>query len=562
VACPLKRSRYAHLQQFPEALLSTETPSISSSSVQAEAVSPPWYKSYRWWICGLLFFATTINYLDRQSLAMLKPLLQKDLGWTEADYGWMGFGFTLAYAIMFVLAGRFVDRIGVRWGFAIGVIVWSIAAAAHALVPPLARASGHLFAAGSVFATTAVWFAIMRFFLGAGEAVNFPACIKTVARWFPQKERAFATGIFNAGSNVGIMIAPAVVFIAHWWHWQAAFVIIGALGVIWVILWLITYREPEVHPSVSAAELAYIQEGRGEENASKVKLHWTAILRHKQAWAFLLGKFLTDPVWWFYLFWLPSYLKDARGLTLTDSALWLLVPYIAADIGSIGGGWISSKLIKRGYNVGTARYVAMGICALCMPASIAAAFTNNFALALTFISLATAGHQGWSANIFTTASDMFPASLTGSIVGLGGTAGGLGGMFMTLLVGLFLQWTGKYYPIFIWAGFMHILSLALYLILVGPRMTRADVDSPQDRAFHVPLAISGVIVTLIGLAGALVTWTHWQYILDVTNKPGAKEKVASAAAGGLTAAIGFALVGLLLLYAALPKSPPRPIGNT
>src|SRR5438477_929256 len=241
---------------------------------------PPWYKSYRWWICGLLFFATTINYLYRQSLAMLKPLLSKQLGWNEADYGWMGFGFICAYAIMFVLAGRVVDQIGIRRGFVIGVIIWSIAAAAHALVPFFAAASAHFVAAGSILTTTVAWFVIMRFCLGVGEAVNFPACIKTIARWFPQHERAFATGIFNSGSNVGIMIAPAVVFIANRWHWQAAFILIGSLGVVWVVLWLMSYREPEVHPSVSPQELAYIEQGRGAGEQRR-RLHWTAVLRHK-----------------------------------------------------------------------------------------------------------------------------------------------------------------------------------------------------------------------------------------------------------------------------------------
>src|SRR5437773_2875662 len=309
-------------------------------TLRQQPASPPWYKSYRWWICGLLFLATTINYLDRQALSMLKPLLEKQLSWSEADYGWMGFAFTAAYAIGFFFAGRVVDVLGVRKGFALGVLIWSIALMSHSL------------------ATGVIGFGVARFALGLGEATNFPACIKTVARWFPQSERALATGIFNSGSNVVIMIAPAVFYIAKYWHWQAAFIVTGSLGLLWVLLWLTNYREPEVHPRVSTDELAYIEHGRGEQGAAR-RLHWTAILRHKEAWPFLLGKFLTDPVWWFYLFWLPSYLKDARGLTLEGTLVFVLIPYIAADVGSIAGGWISSRLIQRGYPIGTARYFAM-----------------------------------------------------------------------------------------------------------------------------------------------------------------------------------------------------------
>ena len=503
-----------------------ETLPLESSSA-GDAPPIPWYQSYRWWICGLLFLATTINYLDRQALATLKPLLEGELHWTEADYGWMGFAFTAAYAIGFFFAGRVVDVLGVRWGFSIGVIIWSIALMAHSL------------------ATGVIGFAIARFALGLGEATNFPACIKTVAKWFPQSERAFATGIFNSGSNVGIMLAPCIYYIAKWWHWQAAFIVTGAVGMFWVILWLRNFYDPEEHPRITAAEREYIERGRGEQRAN-LRMHWTSVLRHKQAWPFLLGKFFTDPVWWFYLFWLPSYLKDARGLSLDKSALFVVIPYIAADIGSIGGGWISSKLIKRGYGVGPARYIAMGICAACMPASIVAAYTDNFALALTFISIATAGHQGWSANLFTTASDMFPAQVTGSVVGLGGTSGAIGGMLMTLLVGLTLQWTNKYYlPIFVWAGLMHPLSLLLYLIIVGPRMETADVDRPEDRALNPMLLAGGALTAIVGLTGLLLVMRHWEYVKQVAK--------VSGAAGGATAGIAVMLIGMILMYAGLPK---------
>jgi ACS family hexuronate transporter-like MFS transporter len=505
----------------------TSTLEYQSPLSAAADTSPPWYQSYRWWICALLFLATTINYLDRQALAMLKPLLEKQLNWTEAEYGWMGFAFTAAYALGFFFAGRVVDVLGVRWGFALGVIVWSISLMCHSL------------------AHGVIGFGIARFMLGLGESTNFPACIKTIARWFPQSERALATGIFNSGSNVGIIIAPVVFYIAMWWHWQAAFIVTGLVGLLWVFLWLANYREPEVHPRVSPRELAYIERGRGEQRTAR--MHWTTILRHKQAWPFLLGKFLTDPVWWFYLFWLPSYLKDARGLTLQGSVLFVVIPYVAADIGSIAGGWISSAMIKRGYNVGTARYIAMGICAACMPASIGAAYTGNFALALTFISLATAGHQGWSANLFTTASDMFPAQVTGSVVGLGGTSGAVGGMFMTLLVGLTLQWTNKYYlPIFIWAGCMHPLSLLIYILMVGPRMMKADVDRPEDLRLNTALMTGGAVAVMIGAAALILVRLHWGYLVKAAG--------ISGAGGGATASVCVILIGLVLLYAGLPKS--------
>jgi ACS family hexuronate transporter-like MFS transporter len=465
--------------------------------------------------------------LDRQALGMLKPLLAVELNWTEADYGWMQFAFTAAYAIGFFFAGRVVDVLGVRWGFALGVTLWSIALACHAL------------AAG------VVGFGVARFALGLGESTNFPASIKTIARWFPQSERAFATGLFNSGSNVGIMLAPLIVVIAKYWHWQGAFILTGAIGLLWVALWLISYREPEEHPKLSSQERAYIEHGRGELRQN-FRMHWTSVLRHKQAWPFLLGKFLTDPVWWFYLFWLPSYLKDARGLTLEGTLVFVLIPYIAADVGSIAGGWISSNLIKKGYDVGTARYIAMGICAACMPASIAAAYTGNFALALTFISLATAGHQGWSANIFTTASDMFPAQVTGSVVGLGGTSGAVGGMFMTLLVGLTLQWTNKWYlPIFVWAGLMHPLSLLIYFLMVGPRMTKADIDRPEDLRLNPALIFGGALAAFIGIVGLLLVYLNWSYLVKVAK--------ISGAAGGATAGICVILIGLVILYAGLPK---------
>src|SRR6266852_2592691 len=283
-------------------------------------------KHLRWYICGLLFFATTINYLDRQAMGVLNPILKKEIGWDDASYGWINFAFQLAYAIMFGVAGRLLDKFGVRLGMIWAVIVWSFAAISHA------------------FARSALGFSISRFALGLGEAANFPACIKAVAEWYPKRERALATGIFNAGSNVGMMLSPLIVWLATVWHWQAAFLVTGATGFLWVILWARYYRAPEVHPSLSSEERQIILSDN-DPPAAAVRIPWTSLLRYRQAWAFLLGKMMTDPVWWFYLAWLPTYLVKERGISPQMAALVLLYPYLAADIGSIGGGWLSGFLM-------------------------------------------------------------------------------------------------------------------------------------------------------------------------------------------------------------------------
>ncbi|PYV13225.1 MAG: MFS transporter [Acidobacteria bacterium] len=337
----------------------------------------------RWYICALLFLATTINYLDRQTLSVLKPLLEKELGWTEAGYGWINFSFQTAYAIMLGVSGRLLDAAGVRGGFIVAVIVWSLAAMAHAL-------SG-----GTVS------FALARFGLGTGEAANFPASIKAVAEWFPRRERALATGIFNSGTNVGVMLSPLVVWLATRWHWQAAFILTGAIA-------------PEEHPRLGESERALIRSDKEPPDAG-AKVPWASLLRYRQAWAFLLGKMMTDPVWWFYLYWLPSYLNKERGVSALTGAVMLIIPYIAADFGSVGGGWLSGFLIKRGWKVGRARLAALLIFALCMPGAIWAVLTKDFWTALGLISLATAAHQAWSANMFTIASDMFPRRVVGSV---------------------------------------------------------------------------------------------------------------------------------------------------
>jgi ACS family hexuronate transporter-like MFS transporter len=414
--------------------------------------------SYRWVICALLFFATTINYVDRQVLGILATPLQKELGWSESDYGFIATAFTGAYAVGLVVVGRLMDWLGTRKGFSLAIIFWSLAAMGHA------------------FARSAFGFGVARFALGLGEAGNFPAAIKTVAEWFPKKERAFATGIFNSGSNVGAIVAPLIVpWIAISYGWQWAFIITGAVGFVWLAFWLALYRPPEEHPRLSKAELAYIQSDPAEP---VTKIPWLRLLPHRQTWAFAAGKFLTDPVWWFFLFWLPKFLNENHGLTLTGLGIPLVIIYVAADFGSIGGGYLSSALIKRGWSVNAGRKTAMLVCALCVVPIIFAVYAKDLWVAVALISLATAAHQGWSANLFTLVSDMFPRRVVGSVVGIGGFAGAVSGMLIATVTGLLLEWTGSYVPIFIFAASAYLFALLVIHLLV-PRLESAGVEAAQ-----------------------------------------------------------------------------------
>ena len=411
--------------------------------------------NYRWTICALLFFAATINYIDRQVIGILKPTLQTEIGWTEIGYSWVVFSFQAAYAIGFIFVGRLMDRIGTRKGFSLAIIFWSIAAMAHAL------------------ARTVFGFGVARFFLGLGESGNFPAAIKTAAEWFPKKERALATGIFNAGTNVGALVTPLVVpIITLRWGWRAAFIITGAVGFIWLIFWLLLYRRPEEHPSLSKSELAYIQ---SDPPDPVVNIPWARLLPHRQTWAFAIGKFMTDPIWWVYLFWLPDFLNKQHGLSLKDFGPPLVVIYLLADVGSIGGGWLSSSLIKRGWTVNAARKLAMLICALAVIPIVFAAQTSNLWIAVVLIGIAAAAHQGWSCNLFTTTSDMFPRHAVGSVVGIGGMAGAVGGMMIARLVGEILQRTGSYVPIFIIAASAYLAAL-LVIHLLSPKLEPANLS--------------------------------------------------------------------------------------
>jgi ACS family hexuronate transporter-like MFS transporter len=408
----------------------------------------------------MLFFATTINYIDRQVLGILATdeTFKNTIGWNEAEYGYVTTAFQAAYAIGLLAVGYLMDRVGTRKGFSLAIIFWSIAAMGHSL------------------ARSALSFGVARFALGLGEAGNFPAAIKTVAEWFPKKERALATGIFNSGSNVGAIIAPLVVpLIAITYGWQWAFIITGALGFIWLIFWLMVYHRPEEHPKLSRAELAHIQSDPAEPTT---RIPWARLIPHRQTWAFAIGKFLTDPIWWVYLFWLPKFLNTNYGLNITQIGLPLVIIYVAADVGSIGGGWLSSTLIKRGWTVNKARKTAMLICALSVVPIMFAGNTSNMWVAVALISLAAAAHQGWSANIFTIASDMFPRRAVGSVVGIGGMAGSIGGMLIATTVGLILHYTGSYVPIFIIAGSAYLVAL-LVIHLLAPRLEPANVESPS-----------------------------------------------------------------------------------
>ena len=407
---------------------------------------------YRWKICALLFAATTINYIDRQVIGILAPELQKSIGWNEAEYGYIVLAFQTAYAVGLLGAGGLMDRWGTRRGFGIAVFLWSVAAVAHS------------------FARSAFGFGVARFGLGLGEAGNFPAAIKTVAEWFPNKERALSIGIFNSGSNLGAIIAPLTVpWIAVRFGWQWAFVATGATGFIWLVFWLAFYRRPEEHPRLSTREMEYI---RSDAPAPEAAIPWANLLPLRQTWAFAVGKLLTDPIWWFYLFWLPKFLNQSRGLTLDKIGLPLVVIYLAADAGSIGGGWLSSSLIKRGWTVNRARKTAMLACACCVLPILFVPVVDGLWSVVGLIGMATAGHQGWSANLFATVSDMFPRQAIASVAGIGGMAGAVGGMLIAVTAGWILDATHSYVSLFIIAAVAY--PLALFLIhLAAPSLEPA-----------------------------------------------------------------------------------------
>lgn len=411
----------------------------------------------RWVICALLLFATTINYLDRQVLGLLAPSLTLEFGWTETQYSWIVFSFQLTYMLGLLLVGRVLDLVGTRMGFAIAALVWSLASMAHA------------------FAGSWQTFAVARMALGVSEAANFPAAVKATAEWFPKRERALATGLFNSGSNIGIIVAAlAVPFVAAHFGWRYAFLVTGLPGIVFSILWIAFYRRPHEHRAVSPAELAHIQSDPADPPA---KVSWGRLIPHRQTWVFALGKFMTDPVWWFFLFWLPKYFGTTYGVKLTGLALPMVIIYVAADVGSIAGGWLSSSLFKRGFSLNAARKIALLVCACGAVPMVFASYVHNIWVTVAIVSLAAAAHQGWSANLYTLVSDTFPRRAVGSVVGFGGMFGAMSGMIASLVIGRVLDALhGNYVPILTVAGFMYLAALGLMHLLV-PRLEPADLRS-------------------------------------------------------------------------------------
>lgn len=439
---------------------------------------------YRWTICGLIFFATTINYLDRVVISLLKPSLEKDFNWTETDYSNLVVVFQAAYALGMLGIGRIIDKVGTKIGYALSLTLWSIVGIATA------------------FAKTTFGFGVARAALGLSEAGNFPAAIKTVAEWFPKKERALATGIFNSGTNIGAIVAPLTVpFIAENYGWQWAFILTGLTGFIWLVLWLAIYKKPAEHQSVSPEELAYINsdaDERAEEAAAAgdTKVSWFKLLTFRQTWAFFFGKLLTDPIWWFYLFWLPAFLKAQYGLEGTALALPVAMVYTIASVGSVFGGWLPLNLIKKGLPVFRARKTSMFIYALGALPVVFAQWLGSMSLwlAVFIIGFAASAHQAWSANIFTTVSDMFPRRAVASVVGIGGMAGAFGGILIARLAGqLFDHYkalgeieTG-YYIMFIICGCAYLTAWSIMHFLV-PRFKTVNLSGQTAQTPVSPVA--------------------------------------------------------------------------
>lgn len=414
----------------------------------------------RWIVVALLFFATTINYIDRQVIGLLKPTLEVEFGWTEKDYSNIVMAFTAAYALGLLVFGRIIDKIGTKMGFSISIIFWSIAACLHGIVK------------------TTFGFGMARAALGLGESGNFPAAIKTVAEWFPKKERALATGIFNSGANIGAVFAPILVpTILALYGWQEAFIITGAIGFVWLIFWLYYYEIPTRQKKITQAELDHIHSDNEEDTSNEKPISWATLFKVRQTYVFIVGKLLTDPIWWFFLFWLPSYFSTSFSLDLKKPGWPLVIIYMATSIGSIGGGYLSSYFIQKGWPVHKARKTAMFIFALCVLPIMTARYATNMWVAVALISIAAAAHQAWSANIFTVASDMFPKKAISSVVGIGGMAGSFGGVLFPLFVGYILDayklagnLTGGYNIIFFVCGLMYMLAWVI-MHLISPKMT-------------------------------------------------------------------------------------------
>jgi len=428
-------------------------PSVTSAeSVERGEFANEGTGRMRWTICAMLFVATSINYMDRQVIAILKPTLQQSIGLTEVNYGYIVDAFQIAYAVGLLAVGRLIDKLGTRIGYMLVMAVWSCAAMGHAL------------------ASSALQFGAARFCLGLGESGNFPAAIKTVAEWFPQKERSLATGIFNSGANVGAILAPAIVpWVTLRFGWHAAFLSTGLFSGLWIVWWFRNYRKPEVHPPVGDGLVSQTRTDADPDSGRAIS--WRQLLGCRQTWAFSLAKFLTDPIWWFYLFWLPSYFSSRFNLSLSHLGLPLIIVYNVSAIGSIGGGWLPALFRRMGLTANYARLAAMLFCgALVVPIYAAANLRSEWA-AIALISLAAGAHQGWSANLFTTASDMFPRSAVGAVVGIGGMAGSVGGAIFAFFAGHILQLTHSYGSLFAVAACSYLVAL-LILYLLAPALKK------------------------------------------------------------------------------------------
>ena len=471
----------------------------------------------RWIVCALLFFAATINYIDRNVLAVLKPALEQEFGWSNTDFGYINFFFQVAYMCGMLASGWLIDRIGTRRGLAIAICLWSIAAMLHAEAPVIGEGvQGAFGALGLSMAASVAGFSFCRVLLGLGEAAIFPGSVRTIAEWFPQKERAFATGLFNAGTNIGALLTPLVVpLIALRYGWYWAFVGTGAVGFVWLAVWLWQYRTPRTHPGVNAAELALIESDPPDRGSFKVPglflagivaavcfvggtvaatffgARLTAVLLfviglvtaivlnpRRQVWAYAVAKFMTDPVWWLYLTWLPDFLVKTHHVDIRGAMLPLATIYLVADVGSVLGGYVSSRLIQRGFSVNAARKLTMLVFACSVTPIVFAAQVDSLWGAVALVSIAASGHQAWSANVYTLVSDMFPRRAVGSVIGFGGMMGACGGAIMQIAVGVWLDASGNnYVPIFVVAGTMYLIALGVVHLLV-PRMTPASLDGP------------------------------------------------------------------------------------
>ena len=425
---------------------------------------------YRWAICALLFFVITINYVDRQVIGVLKPIIQDDLGWSEVDYGNIVTAFQASYGLGLLVVGRWLDRIGTRKGMAIAIGMWSLAACFHAA------------------ARTVLGFILARIALGVAESAAYPGAVKSVAEWFPRRERAMGVGILNAGANVGVLLTPIVgIMVAGLWGWRTAFLVTGAMGFVLLAFWLWLFRQPREHPKVTAEELAYIEQD-GEDAGGK-SLGWGEALRQRQAWYFIAAKFFTDPVWYLFLFWLPDFFARTQGMELFpkgDSGILatigpaLIAVYLLADVGSIAGGWFSSHLIKRGWSVNAARKTTLLAAALCALPLVSVASIDNAAIVVVLIGMGTAAHQAFSANIFTMISDLYPRRAVATIAGMGGLAGSIGGMLIAQATGWTLELTGSYVPIVMYAGCAYLIALGIIHLLV-PRMEPAPLSHPKEQ---------------------------------------------------------------------------------